>query len=147
MRALSEIMPHNKFFKNFASEHQGRLDKKIEKTYGKNSQYSKVLSKFGIVHPFKNKFGDFITEANQFRSDNPKLFEAKNQGDQNTKYQQYIESLYKAQVVKSPKKSVATSLRSRNTPTKDNSLSSKQNSYQKKSDVKSLSPSDIRRIK
>jgi hypothetical protein len=64
-------MPHNKFFKKFASERQNQLNIKIERAYGKESQYTKIMKTVGVNQPFKAKFGEFLKEQNIYRNRNP----------------------------------------------------------------------------
>ena len=67
MQTLSEVMPHNQYFKSFAKEHQRQMDKKIENTYGKNTVYSKIMVKNGIKKPFKQKLNEFLLDNNLYR--------------------------------------------------------------------------------
>ena len=49
----SALMPKNKFFKQFAYDHQKELENKIDEAYGQDSYYHKSMVKHGIHAPFK----------------------------------------------------------------------------------------------
>ena len=67
----------NDNYVNFVHHHQRILEASLEKGFGKNSLYYEALSKAG--HPnvlgFKGKFTKYIYRKNQYRAEDPKMFD------------------------------------------------------------------------
>ncbi|CDW81613.1 UNKNOWN [Stylonychia lemnae] len=76
---LAQQMQNNDYFKKFAQKHQRKLEQQIDRIYGpgENTNASPEAKK-GIPPDFKSQFMNFLGNHNEFRKNNPEIFDAVN---------------------------------------------------------------------
>eukprot|EP00347_Sterkiella_histriomuscorum_P018649 403344709 len=72
---LAQQMQNNEYFKKFAQKHQRKLESQIDRIYGKNSQSPEAIKKY-IPIDFKEQFMSFLGTHNEYRMNNPHVFDA-----------------------------------------------------------------------